>query len=681
MKQLKIGDLLNDRYQIIDVIAKGGMGAVYAAKDISLAVKVAIKENLVYDEAASRQFQHEASILAGLRHANLPRVTDHFVIEGNKEYLVMDFIEGDDLKDILSTKGTFSEKEVVTIGAAICDALIYLHNLKPPVVHRDIKPGNIKISPDGKIFLVDFGLAKIAEPGKITTTGAQALTPGYASPEQYGQGTETRSDIYELGATLYALITGYIPEDGLARATGSTKLTPIKDHNTKVSAQLASVIEKALEVDIDKRYATAEEFKQRLLETVGGNDTSASGFLKDQKFYKREYPNKKSRTRKIEQGVIELHQSNKDKSKSKRRIIFLIVAIPLGFVFFITLFFVFRNQDQYQIAGLFQKDTEAVPLIISPENEITPTTSLETPLPGIVEDITETPVFIATKAEEVVSTPLGGKFGLIAYTSMQSGIPQIWIMNSNGKDKSQITNRVDGACQPDWSPDGSKIVFISPCQKRNGIDIYTGTGMYVINADGTGITPLYSVPGGDYDPNWSPDGKYIAFASKRDGISHIYLYNLADHTTQRLTGPSSYDRRPVWSPDGSVIAFESTRLGVSQIWIMNADGTDVHEFSNLYNGAGFTPSWSQDGNILIFSQGLSQARLVGKQTSSQSTVEAQISDYLSIWRADYSEDGLWIVFEMVKDENRDIYIMNSNGGELKRLTDDSNDDFDPVWLR
>ena len=173
----------------------------------------------------------------------------------------------------------------------------------------------------------------------------------------------------------------------------------------------------------------------------------------------------------------------------------------------------------------------------------------------------------------------------------------------------------------------------------------------------------------------------IAFASKRDGISHIYLYNLADHSIQRLTGPSSYDRRPVWSPDGSVIAFESTRLGVSQIWMMNVDGTGDHEFSNLYNGAGFTPSWSQDSNIVIFSQGLSQARLVGKQTASPSAVEAQISDYLSVWHADYSEDGLWIIFEMVTDGNRDIYIMNSNGGELQRLTDDLNDDFDPVWLR
>ena len=338
MKQLKIGDLLNDRYQIIDIIAKGGMGAVYAAKDISLAVKVAIKENLVFDEAASRQFQHEASILAGLRHINLPRVTDHFVIEGNKEYLVMDFIEGDDLKEVLSSKGTFSEKEVITIGTAICDALNYLHNLKPPVVHRDIKPGNIKISPDKKIYLVDFGLAKFVEPGKITTTGAQALTPGYASPEQYGQGTEPRSDIYELGATLYALITGYVPEDGLARATGSTKLTPVNEHNPGVSAHLASVIEKALEIEIENRYTNAEAFKQSLLGAIDEKNISGSGLLKEKALYKREATLKKSSTGKNKQGTLKLHKKRKN---NKANSFIFIIYNCISFCFYlIALFFV-----------------------------------------------------------------------------------------------------------------------------------------------------------------------------------------------------------------------------------------------------------------------------------------------------------------------------------------------------
>ena len=183
----------------------------------------------------------------------------------------------------------------------------------------------------------------------------------------------------------------------------------------------------------------------------------------------------------------------------------------------------FRNQDQFQIAGLFQKDTEAVPLLISTENAITLTPSLKITSSDIVQKITETPVFAATNTEAVVSTPLGGKSGLIAYTSMQSGMPQIWVMNSNGEGKSQITTRLDGACQPDWSPDGSRIVFISPCQKRNGLDIYSGTGMYIINVDGTGITPLYSVPGGDYDPNWSPNGEQYRFCIKK-GWYKPYLF-------------------------------------------------------------------------------------------------------------------------------------------------------------
>jgi Serine/threonine protein kinase len=235
---LDIGSLLYNRYRILEIIAKGGMGALYRATDESLGIQVALKENLISSEEASRQFRREATLLAGLRHPNLPRVTDHFEIEGHGQYLVMDYIEGNDLRQLIADRGPLPENEVVFIGAAACDALAYLHNQQPSVIHRDIKPGNIKITPNGQVFLVDFGLAKIAQSGQSTTTGAQALTPGYSPPEQYGKGTNPRSDIYSLGATLYAILTGKIPEDGLARAVGSATLTPIRNYDSKFRKNL-----------------------------------------------------------------------------------------------------------------------------------------------------------------------------------------------------------------------------------------------------------------------------------------------------------------------------------------------------------------------------------------------------------------------------------------------------------
>ena len=246
------------------------MGAVYKAIDENLDVPVAVKENLFLTEEYTRQFQREANILASLRHNGLPSVRDYFTLPGVGQYLVMDFIEGEDLRQRIERTTTLPEEEVAMIGAHICDSLSHLHSRIPPVVHRDIKPGNIKVTPSGGVVLVDFGLAKVMADNQVTTTGARAMTPGYSPPEQYGTArTDARSDIYSLGATLYAALTGVIPEDGLTRATGKTHLTPVKQLRAKVNRRLAAVIERALEIDPDDRYQTSGEMKAELLDACG----------------------------------------------------------------------------------------------------------------------------------------------------------------------------------------------------------------------------------------------------------------------------------------------------------------------------------------------------------------------------------------------------------------------------
>ncbi len=226
---LERGTLLNNRYRIVEILGQGGMGSVYRAVDENLGVEVAVKDNLFTTEDYARQFRREATLLASLRHPNLPRVTDHFIIEGQGQYLVMDYIEGEDLRQRMERVGVLPEEEVVVIGAAVCDALSYLGTRKPPIIHRDIKPGNVKITPQGQIFLVDFGLAKTLLGSQATTTGARAMTPGYSPPEQYGTArTDQRSDIFSLGATLYAALTGATPEDALARAMDQAELTPLR---------------------------------------------------------------------------------------------------------------------------------------------------------------------------------------------------------------------------------------------------------------------------------------------------------------------------------------------------------------------------------------------------------------------------------------------------------------------
>jgi len=257
--------VLHHRYRIENTLGTGGMGAVYRAFDINLGVSVAVKENLFTTEEYARQFQKEATILASLRHSNLPRVTDHFVIEGQGQYLVMDFIEGEDLRQRLERSGAVPEQEALPWFVEICDALVYLHTRTPPIVHRDIKPGNIKITPEGRAILVDFGLAKMGPASSDTETGAKAMTPGFSPPEQYGTGrTDPRTDVYSLGATFYAVLAAAVPEDSLERAMGRAQLTPLHDRARGLTPGTARAIEKAMAIRSEDRYQSLGEFAAAL---------------------------------------------------------------------------------------------------------------------------------------------------------------------------------------------------------------------------------------------------------------------------------------------------------------------------------------------------------------------------------------------------------------------------------
>jgi len=264
---LEQGQVLNNRYRIVSLLGQGGFGAVYRAWDINLKRPCAVKENLDATPEAQEQFERTAIILAGLRHPNLALVSDHFFIPGQGQYLVMDYVDGQDLKEILESTGEpISEADAVNWFSQVCDALAYIHGQDPPIIHRDIKPANIKVTPDGKAVLVDFGIAKIYDPNLRTTAGARAVTPGYSPPEQYGMGrTGVRSDIYALGATMYTMLTGLLPPDSVDIMSESVPVPdPITSKNPKVSAQVNQAVTKAMNVKRRQRFASVTDFKQAL---------------------------------------------------------------------------------------------------------------------------------------------------------------------------------------------------------------------------------------------------------------------------------------------------------------------------------------------------------------------------------------------------------------------------------
>lgn len=692
---LQINSLILDRYKIIKILGHGGMGSVYMAMDENIQIPVAIKENLVLTENYLTQFKKEAVILASLRHPNLPRVSDYFDLSGQGQYLVMDYIDGEDLRERIEREEKLPEKDVIVIGLMMCDALMYLHNLSPKVIHRDIKPGNIRITPEGNVILVDFGLVKVFDANQQTATGARAMTPGYSPPEQYGRGpTDERSDIYSLGATLYAALTGIIPEESLSRLSGKEKLTSIKKYRSSISESLDQIIQKALEIEPENRYQTAEDFYLALL--AEGNFLLSSnniGFVTPP-------PSVKSNTSiktAISQPLIRSFKLNNDprKQKSKKKLwfpgaLFLLIAIVL----------IALAQNKNFMDFLFNSNSTLQAgeseLVIGQES-FTPTKKLLiTPVSEETENSVQIPVSQPTPGQPAF---LGGGSGFIAFASnFQEDVMQIWIMDVDGKNKLQLTHLPDGACQPDWSPDGNKIVFISPCTAKK--ETYEGARLFMMDLssnDEINPIPIPLDPSGDFDPVWSPDGNLIAFSSFRPGnhpttkerMLHIYTYDFRTEAILEITNSRWKDRAPFWSNDGSKIAF-IRKIADYEIWLLDLISNEEYPFAAKSNIDFLYPHWSLNNQIIFFThQNKSSGSLpyiVGKRIEDAGVnVEFRIpptgqQSFSPSVDSVVSPDGQWFVFESWPDGvNHDLYIATINGANLTQLTTEKSFEFGSDW--
>ena len=276
MKPLAQNTLIQSRYLIVHLIGKGGMGEVYLAVDQRLGSAIALKRTyFAGDEMLGNAFEREARTLARMRHPVLPKVSDHFS-EGEEQYLVMEHIAGDDLaKRLEAAAKPFPVSWVMFWADQLLDALSYLHSHEPPIIHRDIKPQNLKLTDENHIILLDFGLSKTTTgQTHISNTGSTGsvvgYTPHYAPMEQIrGIGTNPRSDIYSLSATLYQLMTNTVPADALTRADAMLNglpdpIEPPHTINPEIPASVSEVTLKGMEVSQEKRFANAREMQKAL---------------------------------------------------------------------------------------------------------------------------------------------------------------------------------------------------------------------------------------------------------------------------------------------------------------------------------------------------------------------------------------------------------------------------------
>lgn len=270
---LPVGSVVAGRYLVEQLLGRGGFGAVYLVRDQRVRNNLfALKEVIDTNKRERERFTFEADLLRRVDHSALPRVYRVFEDDSNnRAYMLMDYIDGPNLEKLRQQQPgkRFSLEQVLRIMGPIIQAVSYLHSQKPPIIHRDIKPSNIIVPTSGdEAVLVDFGIAKEFDP-ESTTTAVRHASPGYGAPEQYATGTNTRTDIYGLGATMYTLLTGIVPADSFYRMTnmgsrGIDPLEPIVNYAADIPEPVANAIYRAMALDNNKRFPTIEEFWRAL---------------------------------------------------------------------------------------------------------------------------------------------------------------------------------------------------------------------------------------------------------------------------------------------------------------------------------------------------------------------------------------------------------------------------------
>ena len=657
---LQLNDTLHDRYRIKGQLGKGGMGAVFLAHDMTLDLKVAVKENLNPSPESERQFRREARLLATLRHPNLPRVTDHFILE-DRQYLVMDFVEGVDLNTQVA-KQPPTPDVVLTWAKSICDALSYLHSRKPPVIHRDIKPANLKLQPGGNIVLVDFGIAKVFDQSR-TTTGARGLTPGFSPPEQYGgQRTDARSDQYSLAATLYSLLTNQRPADSIQRMLGKEILQPIRNLNPAVPEHVEAALERALALKQEDRFPEMASFCMALagrmqLETIRAPLKPPAP------------PKSRNTGRWIGLGVLAL----------------IIIggggALALGGVL--------------PFGGSRSQPTETtVTAVVQAVNTSRATTQTPIPYtPTPVPEPSSTPTQMPTPTATTIILGGGGRIAFVSDREDGRTL-QIWTMNADGSDPRQLTYGPGDKGQPRWSTDGKKIIYTAP----GGSDVYgndLGLDLFVINTDRSGEPiNLTKSLGDDFDPTWSPDGSQIAFTSTRvNSLKQVFVMSVECNPApdncsiteppRNVTAGYAIEYAPAWSPDGKTLAvIASINQAPGRIVLRPAGGGDPSWFDVQDRIIGADQlTWSSDGQFIAFSwlvkYGKQEIYIAYAQSPGLDPIS--LTNSLGNKEPMFSPNNQWIVFTSTRDQNPEIYIMTNNGSGQLNLTQNPGRDLHPDW--
>lgn len=718
--------VLRDRYKVIQLLGKGGMGAVYLAYDNALEHEVAVKINTNPNHQTTSQFLKEAHLLAGLRHPNLPRVIDYFV-EADNQFLVMDYIPGEDLKTLIDQQGALPVDKVLRWAEQLGSAVSYLHHQNPPVIHRDIKPSNLKLNKEGEIVLVDFGIAKSSEIGQATATGAMGYTPGYAPPEQYGTAsTGPYSDQYALGATLYALLTARKPEDSIQRVLVHAELAPLRSLNPAVPQHIAAAIERAMSIRPQDRFFDVDEMIQALTDpsyepTIRAavappvqiqipSPSQSSAYpvnangepIVNQDAFFATYP----------EGSYTHPEPLKPTNRMNKAVVMIGVAVIVAVIALVGI--ILSQAGVFGGLSALAPTQTALPLQThTPQvtKAVVQPTESPSKVPNLAPSATKTKPELPTRAPlptktQVPQKPTAtsapvlksvGGGGMLAFVSNRGDgkTLQIWGMDVWLNDQGvavadnlrQITKSEGDKLQPAWSPDGRYLLYVAYGGKSvkgedYGQDIFK-LDMAALDQPAVNLTQR---TGNDTDPAWSPDGKLIAYTndSIAGSLKMIFLMD-PDGGNRRRISVDQQEYGPTWAPDLR-IAFDLYAFNNVIIYIRKpADDYKTSAFFDYQQMAKRTGqsadlAWSPDGTLLAYTHtdGTKLNVYVVLAETYGNKVSA-LTDTNKDSQPAWSPDSKWIAFTSTRDGNSEIYIMTAAGVLQTNLTLSEAADSMPAW--
>jgi Tol biopolymer transport system component len=670
-------------YQILAWLGAGGMGQVYLALDTRLGRKVALKllpAQFTRDGERVRRFAQEAQAASALNHPNILTIFDVGQSSGNADglhFIATEYVEGQTLRQLLED-GPLALAPVIEIAIQLADALAAAHAVG--IVHRDIKPENVMVRSDGYVKVLDFGLAKLTEDGQpspVTDPGKVMGTISYMSPEQaLGQTVDHRSDIFSLGIVLYELLSGNQPfkcDSDAATYNAILNLTPTPVGNSQpdLPDELQRIIGQALEKGPEQRFQTAADLKTALKmlkhDSGSGATRSASGAIAPPLGHAKR------------QGWI---------TKAA-------IAAGAASLLLVALYWLRPVANQAPVAA--PRAANFTQLTRKPGQEIYPSLSPDGKLLVYADaeagnwDIYlqrvsgATPINLTKDSAANDTQPTFSPDGeQIAFRSDRDG-GGIFIMGATGEN---VRRLIGQGHNPAWSPDGQEIAyskgsFARPSERGNypsPLQVLT-----VATGETRQVTDLDAV-----QPNWSPHGERIAYwGILQGGQRDIFTVGSQGGEPVAVTSDAALDWNPVWSPDGRYLYFASDRGGSMNLWrvaIDEASGRLLGALEPVTTPATYSGyiSFSRDGRHLVYAQ-------VGNQINIQQvgfdTVKGRI-EATPAWitqgsriatDADFSPDGEQVVFGSTGERQEDLFIVRRDGTGLRQITNDAYKDRAPRW--